>query len=83
MSRDEIANVPARTIKQIRALEAMNFEPPAKPVLVVNVGDAVRVDHAAFGSNVGKVLALLRKGQIEIGLGNVSFIVAIDKIHSA
>lgn len=82
MSLDEVANVPERTIKQIRALEAMNFEQPPKPVLVVNVGDPVRVDHDAFKGNIGKVLALLRKGQVEIGLGNVSFIVAIDKIRS-
>jgi transcription antitermination factor NusG len=83
MSKDQVADVLPRTIRQIRALEAMNFDLPpiatvSKPI---NVGDQVRIDIGAFEGNVGRVLNLLRKGTVEIAMGNMTFSVAVDKIR--
>lgn len=81
MSSGEVAKVSPKAIKQIKALEAMNFEPPPAPVREVKVGDVVKVNMDAFDGNFGRVLHLLKKGTVEIALGNVSFIVAVDKIQ--
>lgn len=81
MSQDQIADVLPRTIKQIRVLEALNFEPPPVPVREVKEGDIVKVDMEAFEGNIGRVLHLLRKGTVEIALGNMRFVVGVDKIR--
>lgn len=86
MSQDEIAHMLPKTIKQIRALEAINFglDKPDVPLPTsYNVGDRVRVNMEAFEGTSAKIVAITRKGAFEIHLGTMRFFVGIDKIAPA
>lgn len=84
MSQDEVAHLPSKAVKRIKELEAANFVSSyPRPAVPVSVGDRVRVNSTGFEEAVGEVLTLLKKGHVEIGLGNMRFIVAVDKIRHA
>lgn len=83
MRGEEIAYLKPKAIKQIKALERLNFGLNASPVLdqrTFNPGDRVAILLDAFEGQVGKIVKATSRGQYEIALGNVALFVPIDRL---